>query len=182
VVIANRPHVSNILAKAIANLGGAEACVALLNNFNADVCAECRAEIAERHSTVANVRGALLKQKYLETEIRLKIMKAAAGALASSGLFGVRKQSGISSHIVHEAQQRALVHLVGSSQDANADSLIDNLRENGDLTTQLLIRTVCYGKIDFVARVLSSLSGETPSRVTSILVKERTNQLRALLA
>ncbi|WP_026481598.1 DUF2336 domain-containing protein [Ahrensia sp. 13_GOM-1096m] len=182
VVIANRPHVSNILAKAIASLGSADACVALLNNFNADVCAECRKQIAERHCSVANVRGALLKQKHLESEIRLMIMKAAADAMAQSGLFGARRQAGISHHIVHEAQQRALVHMVSNSRDENADTLIENLRQNGDLTTQLLIRTACYGKMDFVARVLSSLSGETPSRVTSILVKERTNQLRALLA
>ncbi|KPB01476.1 DUF2336 domain-containing protein [Ahrensia marina] len=182
VVIANRPHVSNVLAKAIATLGGAEACVALLNNFNADVCGECRSLIANRHCSTANVRGALLKQKDLEADIRLKIMKAAANAMASSGLFGMRRKAEVSNHIVHEAQQRALVHMVGSSRDTNVDSLIDSLRESGDLTTQLLIRTACYGKMDFLARVLSSLSGETPSRVTSILVKERKNQLRALLA
>jgi uncharacterized protein (DUF2336 family) len=59
--------------------------------------------------------------------------------------------------------------------------LIAELRETGALTTKLLIRAVCAGKIDFVARVLADLSGQAYERVTSIFVGERENQLRALL-
>jgi uncharacterized protein (DUF2336 family) len=59
--------------------------------------------------------------------------------------------------------------------------LIAELRETGALTTKLLIRAVCAGKIDFVARVLADLSGQAYERVTAILVGERENQLRALL-
>lgn len=182
VSIANRPQVSNQLALAIASKGCAEAAVALLTNFNADVCVVCREDIVSRHVGNAKVRGALLKVKKLEPDLRLKIMKAASEALASMQLFGERRKNGTADLVLRDAEQQALAYMAGQTNGENVDSLIEALRTSGDLTTQLLIRIACHGKMDFMARVLASLSGQTTQRVTSILVNERSTQLYALLA
>lgn len=182
ILIANRPHVSNRLALAIAQHGCVEACVTLLKNFNADICGVSRAAITERHISNANIRGALLDGKQLEVELRVQIMKAASEALGSMNMFGKRRDNGTARLLTRDAEQRALVHIAGRANADDADTLIDALREDGDLTTQLLIRTACHGKMDFLARVIASLSGQTAQRVTSIFVNERSTQLVALLA
>ena len=97
-------------------------------------------------------------------------------------LFGARRSGGSAELLIRDAEQQALVHLAGQTNGDNVDSFIDALRAGGDLTTQLLIRVACQGKIDFFARVLASLSGQTSQRVTSILVNERSTQLHALLS
>lgn len=181
VAIANRPQVSNKLAQAIAAKGCAEAAVALLDNFNAQICAECRRQIVVRHVDSAKVRGALLRDAKLEPELRLKIMKAASQALSTMKLFGVRRNNGTAELVLRDAEQQALAHMAGQTNNDNVDDLIEALRVGGDLTTQLLIRVACQGKMDFLARVIASLSGQTTQRVTSILVNERSNQLYALL-
>lgn len=182
VAIANRPQVSNKLALAIASKGCAEAAVTVLTNFNADHCSECRRQITARHVENANVRGALLKDPNLEPDLRLKIMKAASEALASMQLFGERRKNGSANLVVRDAEQQALAYMAGQTDNENVDNLIEALRAGGDLTTQLLIRVACQGKMDFLARVIASLSGQTIQRVTSILVNERSTQLNALLA
>ena len=182
IVIANRPHVSNMLARAISSNGCEDACVTLLKNFNADICGVCRSDIVARHITNASIRGALLQDTDLEADLRLKTMKAASKALSSMALFGKRRAGGGAEKIMHDAEQRALVQMAGKTTANDIDVLIDAMRDNGDLTTQFLIRTACYGKMDFLARVLSVLSGQTSRRVTSIFVNERSTQLNALLS
>lgn len=182
VAIANRPQVSNRLALAIAAQGCAGAAIALLENFNADICVECRKHIVSRHVGEAKVRGALLKDRHLEPDLRLQIMKAASAALADTPLFGDRRKNGTANLVLRDAEQQALAYMAGQTNNENVDRLIEALRAGGDLTTQLLIRVACQGKMDFIARVLATLSGQTTQRVTSILVNERSTQLYALLA
>jgi len=155
--------------------------VTLLSNYNAQVCDRCRDMIIERHLDDAAVRGALLADPDLTPVHRLKVLQATRDAIAKApfiarilGDTGAKRVSG-------EAAANALVLLASGRMDDGIGDLIAELRATGALTTKLLIRAVCAGKIDFVARVLADLSGQAYERVTSILVGERDNQLRALL-
>ena len=181
VLIADRPEVSSSLALAIAEYGHCSAVVTLLANHNAQVCSRCRDIIIERHLDDAAVRGALLADPDLTPVHRLKVLQASRDAIAKApfiarilGDTGAKRVSG-------EAAANALVLLASGRMDDGIGDLIAELRATGALTTKLLIRAVCAGKIDFVARVLADLSGQAYERVTSILVGERDNQLRALL-
>ncbi len=181
VLIADRPEVSGSLALAISEYGHRDAIVTLLSNHNAQVCDRCRDMIIERHLDDAAVRGALLADPDLTPVHRLKVLQATRDAIAKApfiarilGDTGAKRVSG-------EAAANALVLLASGRMDDGIGDLIAELRATGALTTKLLIRAVCAGKIDFVARVLADLSGQAYERVTSILVGERDNQLRALL-
>jgi uncharacterized protein (DUF2336 family) len=181
VLIADRPEVSSSLALAIAEYSHCSAVVTLLANHNAQVCGRCRDIIIERHLDDAAVRGALLADPDLTPVHRLKVLQASRDAIAKApfiarilGDTGAKRVSG-------EAAANALVLLASGRMDDGIGDLIAELRATGALTTKLLIRAVCAGKIDFVARVLADLSGQAYERVTSILVGERDNQLRALL-
>jgi uncharacterized protein (DUF2336 family) len=181
VLIADRPEVSNSLARAVCEYGHADAIVTLLSNHNAKTCGQCREMIVQRHLDNAAIRGALLRDPDLSPVHRLKVMRASTDALAGSSLITrVLGESG-AVRVSREAASDALVLLASGRMDNGIRELIAELRETGALTTKLLIRAVCAGKIDFVARVLADLSGQAYERVTSIFVGERENQLRALL-
>lgn len=180
-VIANRPEVSTALALAIAEHGHADAVVALLENPNAQVSEAVRETIISRHACDATVRGALLRDPDLSPVHRFKVLEATREAMASAP-FVTRLLGGAGARRVSDdAAANALVLLASGRIDDGVHDLIGELRETGALTTRLLIRAVCSGKIDFVARVLSDLSGQSYARVTAILVSERSTQLRALL-
>ena len=180
-LIADRPEVSNSLALAICEYGHRNAIVTLLANHNAHVCAGCRDIVVERHLDDAAVRGALLADPDLSPVHRLKVLQASRDALSASPFVSRVLGEGGAKRISGEAASNALVLLASGRMDEGIRDLIAELRESGALTTKLLIRAVCAGKIDFVARVLADLSGQAYDRVTSILVGERDNQLRALL-
>jgi len=181
VLIADRPEVSNSLARALCEYGHPDAIVTLLANHNARVCSQCREMIAERHLDNAAIRGALLADPDLSPVHRLKILRASKEALSASSLVVRVLGEASAKRISGEAASNALVLLASGRMDDGVLDLISELRASGALTTKLLIRAVCAGKIDFVARVLADLSGQAYERVTSIFVAERENQLRALL-
>lgn len=180
-LIADRPEVSNGLARAISEFGHPDAIVTLLANHNARVCGTCRDMIVERHIDNAAIRGALLADPDLSPTQRLKVLQASKDALAGSSLVARVLGEAGAKRISGEAVSNALVLLASGRMDDGIEELIGELRATGSLTTKLLIRAVCAGKIDFVARVLADLSGQAYDRVTSIFVGERENQLRALL-
>ena len=180
-LIADRPEVSNSLARAICEYGHPDAIVTLLANYNAKVCAACRQMIVDRHIDNAAVRGALLGDPDLSPVHRLKVLEASRDALAGASLVARVLGEAGAKRVSGDATAGALVLLAAGRMDDGIEDLIGELRASGALTTKLLIRAVCTGKIDFVARVLADLSGQAYDRVTSIFVAERETQLRALL-
>ncbi|WP_421850798.1 DUF2336 domain-containing protein [Oricola sp.] len=180
-LIANRPEVSNRLALALSERAAAPAVVALLENPNAGICDRCLTLVADRHIGDADIRGALLEFPELPAALRLKIMHACSDALSSAPLIGGLLGASRAGEIANDAAAGATVHLTGGRVDGGIDSLIEELRVTGALTTKLLIRALCNGNIDFVAHALADLSGQPYKRVTAILVDERQNQMRALL-
>lgn len=180
-LIADRPEVSNSLARAISEYGHPDAIVTLLANHNAKVCGTCREMIVERHPDDAAIRGALLADPDLSPVHRLKVLQASKDALAGASLVARVLGEAGAKRIIGDAASNALVLLASGRMDSGVEELIAELRATGAMTTKLLIRAVCAGKIDFVARVLADLSGQAYDRVTSIFVGERENQLRALL-
>jgi uncharacterized protein (DUF2336 family) len=73
------------------------------------------------------------------------------------------------------------MNLINLAQSIEHAPLCDAMRQRGDLTTSLLIRAACFGKMDFLAEVLALLSGQTLARVTGIFVQDRETPLLALL-
>lgn len=180
-VIAGRAEVSQPLALALTRHGSAASAIVLIANANARLCRQCRMFIVERHGSDASVRGALLDCPDLEADLRYRLMKAAGRALADSPFLRGLAGSETADHLISESEQKAVCALLATVDASASDALVDTMRDHGDLTTVLLVRAACRGQIDFLASVLSDLAEVPLQRVTSILVNERSNQLRALL-
>ena len=181
-LIAGRAEVSNPLAIALSRYGAAEAALVLVRNANARLCPASLGLLASRFAAHAGLRGALLERRDLSPALRYRLMKAAARALSASPLVRAAAGPDGADHLVRDGEQKALCTLLERIDTAGCAALVDPMRDHGDLTTVLLVRAACRGQIDFLASVLSALTDMPPQRVTAILVNERVNPLRALLA
>ncbi len=180
--IASRPIISSALGNAIAARGCADACLALLANEGALIRPQTLWTIIERFGDDADMRGMLLSRDDLCPSMRLALMGPVAKALADSPFIAAALGAERAASIVADASARAMVHFTNTSAIDDADDLIGRLRASGNLTTHLLIRAACLGKIDFLAHALTELSGQKHARVRSILIDGRDMGLRALFA
>lgn len=181
VLIAKRPVVGSRLASRLAETGTADACLELLNNPNARLDAKIAHIIAKRHGDDSNVRGALLASKHLKLVTRYQLIRQVCTALSSSALSNMMGDTSRAEGACADALAKNLIHLTNHVDDGNFDAFIAEMQANGDLTTTFLIRSACFGKMDFVCRVFARLSGETADRVTSVFVQNRRAPLEALL-
>lgn len=180
VAIASRAIVSPTVAGAIAATAGRDGCVAMLRNPGAAVLRAHVWRIIERFGGDGDVRGALLARDDLTPSQRHCLMRHVRDALAASPLLAATAGRAQAERIAAEAAERALIHFTNTSLHDDADDLIGRLRTSGDMTTQLLVRALCHGKIDFLAHALTDLSGLRPDRVRAILIDGRDMAMQAL--
>ncbi|GHC60203.1 DUF2336 domain-containing protein [Limoniibacter endophyticus] len=180
--IAGRPQVPMALSAAIAEVGCAESCVALLRNDGADIKALSFRRMSERHGAVADVRGALLDDVRLPSDCRYHLLDHVSQALASSPLLLRVVGEARADRLTREACSRASVQILDLTPVEDFPALISHLRLSGELTTSFLIRTVTHGKIDFFGAALSALTGQSETRVRLILSSRQRSVLVALFA
>lgn len=180
-IIARRPTLSNRLCRVLAHQGAPEAVVAMLDNINADLCSECRNTIVVRLGENADVRGRLLDDADLNVVLRYELLRHAKQALTQAPLLAAFKIEAACDQLTGDAFVKNLVHLLDLAAADDHGPLIEAMRANNDLTTALLVRAACFGKMDFLAHVFADLSGETIARVTAILVQDKKAPLVAML-
>ncbi len=180
-LIAMRPQVSMPLAAAIAEVGDAEACLELAGNGGADIAMLSFRRMAERHGDHAPLRGALLADPRLPSDVHHLLMTRLAEALRVSPFVQAMIGSARAERVTREACVASSVHLIDTTPVAERRALVEHLRLSGELTTAFLVRVVAFGKIDFFGAALVALSGQTESRVQSLLATGRDVALVALL-
>lgn len=178
--IAGRPALSRGVAAALAEIGGAEAAIALASNLEADITDVSLARLVERHGDDGLLREALLQRP----DLPLDISQAIAAALAESlGRFVVgcgwlsTERSG---RVTREARERTTVALSSGADDDGAARLVGYLRKSGQLTPALMLRAILSRSVGFAEAAFAELSGIAVDRVASILSDERSSAFRAL--
>jgi hypothetical protein len=68
-----------------------------------------------------------------------------------------------------DACVRACVTLIEATGADEYAALIEHLRIRGDLTASFIVRTLAFGKVDFLGSVLVALTGQTEQRVSALL-------------
>jgi uncharacterized protein (DUF2336 family) len=168
-LIAARPGVSMALSAAIAEVGEADACLALLDNPSANIASLSFRRMAERHGDVAPLREALLGDVRLPSECRHMLLVKLGDALKASPLVVAMMGAGRAERITREACVRASLTLIDNTPSGEFTALIEHLRIRGDLTASFLVRTVAHGKIDFFGSALVVLTAQSEARVRALL-------------
>lgn len=179
-LIAVRPQLSMGVAAAIAEVGELDACMALVKNDGAAIATLTFRRLAERFGHEAQLREALLAHPLLPGDCRHMLLVKLGEALCRSPLVQAMMGPRRAERMTREACVRASLTLIEHTHAREHRALIEHLRLRGDLTAAFLVRAVTHGKVDFLGSALIALSGQTESRVRSVLSSGRDVAVRAL--
>lgn len=179
-VIAGRPHVSMALSAALAEVGEAEACIALLANPEADIVSLSFRRMTERLGHVGKVREALLADRRLPSDCRHTLLVKVGEVLRQLPLVAALIGPARAERVTREACVKASLTLVDTVRLEEHGALVEHLRLRGDLTTGFIVRLVAHGKIDFFGSALVALTAQSEARVKTLLAAGRDVALSAL--
>ena len=180
-VIADRANLPAKVAMAVAERCGLEPCLVLITNQTAKVNQAILARIIERHHESADMRGALLVDPRLDLGLRQRLIDASSHALCNSNF--VQRLIGTHRAVELERETTAdsTLDLVEYAELETLPPYVRGLRDQGRLTSALALKALIYGRIDFVATILSDLAGRSEEHIRSVLVRGGENAIRALL-
>jgi uncharacterized protein (DUF2336 family) len=167
---------------AIAEVGSADACLALIDNPDARLAQISLDRIVERFGHIATVREQLLESHELPAATRLALVAKLSGALtafvtARNWLSPERAET-----VAAEACERSTVNIAATSETSDLRALIRHLREAGQLTAGLILRALLSGNTEMFEVALVELTGMPEARVGAILHEGAGAGLTALLA
>ncbi|MFC5386890.1 DUF2336 domain-containing protein [Aquamicrobium segne] len=182
ILIAERPVVSMPVSAAIAEIGEVEACVALLENSDAQIASLSFRRMTERFGHLATMREALSADPRLPADCRHMLLIKLGETLKGSPLVQALMGTDRAERLLHDACTKASLTLIEATQADEHAALAEHLRLRSDLTASFLVRMVAHGKIDFFGSALVVLTRRNESRVASLLACGNDVALRALLA
>ncbi|MGN7879547.1 DUF2336 domain-containing protein [Ensifer sp. 22460] len=179
-LIAARSFVSRAVCAAIAEIGGEEEILILLENAGANLSRRSLKRIAERLGCFAAVRDLLLARPDLPSDARHALVEEVGAALAAFGLVQMAIGEARVQRITREACDIAAVGMAGTLAVEELPGLVVHLRETGRLTPAFLLHVLVTGRAEFFSAAIVDLSGVCEKRVRSILSGGRVHSIRAL--
>jgi len=180
VAIAGRPGLPRTLAAAIAEVGAAEACLALLENGEADIARFSINRIVERFGHLAPIRENLLARGDLPMAMRQALLSKLSQTLA--GFVAARQWLG-SEHAefaTKDACEKATVALAADTSYDEVGAFVQHLRHSGQLTAGMILRALLSGNVVLFEEALAELSSIPIDRVTAYVHDKNISGFRAL--
>lgn len=179
-LIAARAFVSRSVSAAIAEIGGEEEVLILLENAGAQLSRRALKRIADRLGSSAAVRDLLLDRADLPSDARHALVEEVGAALAAFGLVKMAIGTTRVERITREACDVAAVGMAGALAVDELPNLVSHLRDTGRLTPAFLLHALVTGRAEFFSAAIVDLSGVPEKRVRSILSSGRIHSIRAL--
>lgn len=182
VAIAGRALLSRPLAAAIAEVGPAQACLALLENSDADIALFSVDRIVERFGHLAPIRENLMARNDLPMATRQALLAKLSQTLA--GFVTARQWLGSehAEYAAREACEKATVALAAETPYEEIAELMRHLRQSGQLTAGMILRALLSGNVVLFEEALAELSGMPFDRVASYIHDKNISGFRALYA
>lgn len=179
--VASRGRVSAALSAAVAEVGCVEACGCLLDNSGAVILPGTLDRLVVRFAGDAEFRQRLLVRKDLTLLQRydllmLQMLETMTGCFGD----GDGEIDDLPVGVVEETSDRIVLQVAEEVSEGELDQLIEHLRGKGRLTTRLLLRTVCCGRLRIFARSLALLTGVPLARICKVLQGQYSSATQAL--
>ncbi len=179
--IAGRENLPATVAAALAEVGDMEPCLALLSNTKAKILKSSLARIGERYGEDMGVAEALLNRPDLPLTLRHHLLVQLAGGLEEHPMFAEKVPAHRRSEFLDDAVDKVTLRLALDATDEEMPVFAEYLRAEGLLTTKLLLRAVCCGRLRFFACALSLLGNVPQDRLRHILMSVRMSAIKAIL-
>jgi uncharacterized protein (DUF2336 family) len=178
--IAGRAMLPRPLAAAIAEVGSAQACLALLENSDADIATFSIDRIVERFGHLAAIRETMVARADLPMATRQALLSKLSQTLA--GFVTGRQWMGSehAEYAAREACEKATVALAADTPYEEIGALVQHLRQSGQLTAGMILRALLSGNVVLFEEALAELSGLPLDRVTSYIHDRHISGLSAL--
>jgi uncharacterized protein (DUF2336 family) len=182
IAIAGRALLSRPLAAAIAEVGPAEACLALLENPDADIATFSIDRVVERFGHLSAIRETLIGRSDLPMATRQALLAKLSQTLA--GFVSARHWLGSehAEYAARDACEKATVALAAETPYEEIGELMHHLRESGQLTAGMILRALLSGNVVLFEEALVELSGLPLDRVTGYIHDKHISGFRALYA
>jgi uncharacterized protein (DUF2336 family) len=180
VAIAGRALLSRPLAAAIAEVGPAQACLALLENDGADIAPFSIDRIVERFGHLSPIRENLMTRNDLPMATRQALLAKLSQTLA--GFVTARQWLGSeqAEDAAREACEKATIALAADTPYEEVGDLMLHLRQSGQLTAGMILRALLSGNVVLFEEALAELSGMPFDRVTGYIHDRNISGFRAL--
>jgi uncharacterized protein (DUF2336 family) len=180
IAIASRAGLPSPVAAAIAEVGGAEACLVLAENAGAEIATFSVDRIVERFGHLAVIREALLARDDIAPATRLALV--AKGSESLVGFVAARQWLDVdhAQRIAREAREKATVTLAAAAPSTQIGPLIRHLRIGGQLTAGLILRALLSGNVALFEEALAELTDMPVERVSNLIHDSGNAGLRAL--
>src|SRR6476646_9465866 len=178
--IARRETLPRAVSAAIAEVGSAEACLTLIENPGAEIAAFSLDRVVERFGHLAAIRESLLAWPDLPAALRQVLVVKLSETLAGFVVARNWMEQGRAQRVAQEACEKATVILAAESESEDVSPLISHLRETGQLTAGLVLRSLLSGNIDFFEQSLAELADLPTSRVSALLHDRRAAGFKAV--
>ena len=167
--IASRALLPRSLAAAIAEVGVAQACLALLENSDAEIATFSIDRIVERFGHLAAIREPLMARDDLPMATRQALLSKLSRMLA--GFVTERQWLGPehAEDATREACEKATVALAADTPYEEVGQLVQHLRQSGQLTAGMILRALLSGNVVLFEEALAELSDVPIDRVTGYI-------------
>lgn len=167
--IAARLDVSAPLAAALAEVGSVEACIILVRNTGSVLTHGTYQRLVDRFGEIAELREVLLSRPGLPVAIQQMLVRSLAYSLARFAADREWMSPERARVMAGEASERATLAIASERKGADTERLVAHLRDTGQLTPALLLRSLLEGDVNLFEAALSDLSGVARQRVSALL-------------
>lgn len=180
VAVASRALLSSPVAAAIAEVGCAQACLALLENPDADIALFSLDRIIERFGHLAAIRENLIGRHDLPMASRQALLAKLSQTLA--GFVSARHWLGSehAEHAAREACEKATVALAAETPYEEFAELMRHLRQSGQLTAGMILRALLSGNVVLFEEAIAELTGMPIDRVSAYIQDKHISGFRAV--
>ncbi|MES0881569.1 DUF2336 domain-containing protein [Roseibium sp. SCP14] len=179
--IAERSTLSASVCAAICEVGSESACRAMLQNAGANVLQSSLLRIAQRFEDRPEICDQLLKTRDLPLNARYELLMRLAANLDDHPIVLERVPENQRPTFLSDAEDKVVLRLALEAGAEDLPDFVEHLRANGKLTTRLLLRAVCCGRLRFFAAALANLGQVPLPRLCRLLVTVRRSALQAIL-
>jgi uncharacterized protein (DUF2336 family) len=178
--IANRHDLPCPVSAAIAEVGGAEACLVLIENPSARIAAFSLDRMVARHGHLAAIREAMLQRDDLPAPTRQALVAKLSQTLAGFVAARAWLEQDRANRVAKEACEKATVTLAAVAPECEIRPLIRHLRESGQLNAGLVLRALLSGNVEMFVEALAELSDMPLARVSALVHDKGSSGLRAM--
>ena len=180
VAVASRPRLSAGVSAVITELGTDGACATLLGNAGAEIAGISLDRLSQRFGERPEFRNALLERGDLPIAVRHNLIRGLSEALGNLVRFNDWLDDERALIVAQEACDQATVAIAAESANEDLSALAEHLRATEQLTTSLLLRTLCAGNLGFFAAAVSVLTRMPEQRIKTIVADRHVTAFAAV--